>query len=110
MKKRSPFKIIFDDKKKLHEMLELRKKGWTYISLGTLYGVDYSSIYHECKKFHVEPPIKATRLNKAGINLSTGYILKIVGLKPKRIKSYADYLRDAGYSKSQVSFYLSNIK
>lgn len=110
MKKRTPFKFIFDDKKKLNEMLELRKKGWTYVSLGFLYGVDFSSIYHECKKFHVEPPVKATRSNKAGIVLSPDNILKVVGLKPKKIKTYADYLKDAGYSKSQVSFYVSNIK
>ncbi len=110
MKKRAPFKIVFNDKKKLDEMLELRKRGWTYMSLGLLYGVDYSSIYHTCKKYNVEPLFSTKGLNKLNFNLSINHILKTIGLRQKKIKNYADYLKDAGYSKSQVSFYLSNIK
>ena len=40
--------------KELAEMVALRRRGWTYQSLGFIYGVDHSSIYHLCKKYGAE--------------------------------------------------------
>jgi len=37
----------------VNKIIELRKRGWTYQSLGFLFGVDHSSIYHLCKRFNI---------------------------------------------------------
>ncbi len=91
---RKPFKMIFGDRNKLDTMLSLRRHGWTYGSLALLYNVDYSSIYHQCKKFHVEPP-------GYRVDFSVRTILRDLGIKAKKEKMYADYLRESGY-KSQM--------
>ncbi len=44
----------FLDEQTLHEMLSLRRDGWTLKSLALFYGVDHSSIYHLCKKYGVQ--------------------------------------------------------
>lgn len=43
-------KKVFTDKRVLEQMLKMRKLGWGYINLGYIYGVDFSTIYYECKK------------------------------------------------------------
>lgn len=87
---------VFRDKGNLEEMLSLRRKGWTYHSLAFLYGVDHSSIYHECKKFEVEPI-------KKKVSFSIKSVLSMLEIKVKGPKTYNDYLREAGY-KSQEYF------
>lgn len=39
----------------LEEMFELRRKGWSYKSLGKKYGRDHSTIVHHCLKNEVYP-------------------------------------------------------
>lgn len=95
-KTRKPFKMVFRNKHKLDSMLSLRKMGWTYMSLALLYGVDYTSIYHECKKFNVKK-------EKDSVDFSVRSILNDLGIHAKKEKTYADYLREAGY-KSQMNW------
>lgn len=87
---RKPFKKIFKDKQKLSTMISLREKGWTYKSLALVFGVDYSSIYHECKKFHVEK-------RGESVDFSVRSLLTNMGIEAKKERMYADYLREAGY-------------
>jgi hypothetical protein len=84
---RRPFKIVFSDKNKLEAMIELRKQGWTYHSLALVFGVDFSSIYHECKKFHVEK-------GKDNIDFTPRSIIHLLEIKAQEPKMYADYLRE----------------
>lgn len=92
---RTPYKKVFAEDQILNEMLQLRRAGWTYMSLALLFGVDYSSIYHQCKKFN------ALKFDKP-VNFSVKSILSTLDIKSKKVKMYEDYLREAGYKKSQV--------
>lgn len=94
---REPYKKIFSDKKLLDMMFSLRIKGWSYPSLAMIFGVDYSSIYHECEKFHIK--------KMGNNNLNMKLILKELGVKAPKLKTYEDYLKEAGY-KSQ-SYYVN---
>lgn len=88
---RKPYKkIFFNDKKKLDLLLDLRRQGWSYFSIAFIFGVDHSSIYHECKKFSVEK-------NHETIDFSVRTILHNLDIKVPKVKMYKDYLRDAGY-------------
>lgn len=88
---RIPFKKIFHtDKKKLDFMLSLRRQGWSYLSLAFVFGVDHSSIYHECKKFSVTT-------DHGTIDFGIRTILRDLDIKVPKVKMYADYLREAGY-------------
>lgn len=49
---------IFDDKKKLREMLSLYELGETLIFLARKYGVDHTSILYQVKKFKKDKGIK----------------------------------------------------
>lgn len=84
---------VFTDKSKLEEMLRLRAEGWTYVSLGLIYGVDFSSIYKWCqiKKVPRNPNIRS-------IDLSS--IIGELGIEPQREKTYEDYLNDERRKKS----------
>lgn len=88
-------KHVFSNKRKLELMLRLRKEGWTYHSLGFVFGVDYTSIYGECKKFNVKK-------EKENVDLSVRSILTNLGIRARKVKSYEDYLMQAGYKKPQV--------
>lgn len=92
---RTSYKKVFKEDQILNGMLQLRRSGWTYMSLALLFGVDYSSIYHQCKKFH------ALKLNKP-VDFSVKSILRTLDIKSKKVKMYEDYLRESGYKKSQV--------
>ncbi len=81
----------------LQEMLHLRKRGWTYKSLASLYGVDHSSIYHWCKKFNVECPVPIVSIDiKDIIALTQPNLVSILSVvfKPKPM-SYSDYLKQS---------------
>jgi len=41
---------IFNDPKKLLEMLRLRRKGWNYPKLAKKYSVNHASIMYQCNK------------------------------------------------------------
>lgn len=80
--------MIFRDQGKLERMLEMRRAGWTYVSLGYIYGVDHSSIYSWCKMRGIPSP-------SAPISLDIGAIIAMVGIAPKpRQKTYRDYLEE----------------
>lgn len=81
------FKMIFNDKNKLNEMLELRRLGWTYVSLALIYNVDHSSIYAQCKKRHIKCPIRP-------ISLDISALLKNIEVNVPKDKSYKDYLKE----------------
>lgn len=48
-------KLFTKDLELLHEMLYLRRGGWSLVSLAVLYHCDPSTIYHWCQKLGVEP-------------------------------------------------------
>ena len=84
----------FDDKKKLASMLALREQGWSYLSLAFIFGVDFSSIYYECKKYGVDKTTNQitfiTPLPLDPINL-TDILASVIAVK-KVPMCYADYL------------------
>ncbi len=97
---RTSYKKVFGDKELLESMFRLRRKGWTYMSLAIVYGVDFSSIYHECKKFNV-------KRSKKTVELSVKSVLDGLGIKAKKEKMYQDYLREAGYKPQE--YFLTDI-
>ena len=82
-------KRVFNKKDKLEKLIELRKEGWTYLSLAFIFGVDHSSIYYECKKYNVDNPTDT-------INFGPRTVLRIFSITARE-KTYADYLRESGY-------------
>lgn len=87
---RTSDKKIFKDPKKFSLMSDLRQRGWSYKSIAIVFGIDHSSVYHSCKKFHI---LKG----KEEIDFGIKGILSSIGVKCKKEKMYADYLREAGY-------------
>lgn len=81
------FVMIFKDREKLKDMLEMRKQGWTYESLAIIFGVDHSSIYKACK-------IRGIVRIKEPISIDLSLILNELGIKPREEKSYQDYLEE----------------
>lgn len=77
----------FTDKRKLNTMLELRKQGWSLVSLGIIFGVDFSSIYHLCKKYHIEKGDEELVFNLK-------HIIALTNVSVRLPKSYADYLEE----------------
>lgn len=95
--KRAPYKKVFVDKQKLEAMKVLRQNGWTAHSIALVFGIDYSSVLYQCRKFDIHKGEK-------NVDFSLGYILSMLGVRSpeeKRIKTYQDYLAMAGY-KGQV--------
>lgn len=90
------YKKIFQDPNKILIMSELRQKGWGYTALAMVFGVDHSSIYHECKKFNIPK-------GKEHIEFGIRTILDTLHIEVKRPKMYADYLRESGYKIHHVS-------
>ncbi len=83
-----PYIKIFENRDRLTKMLELRQNGWTYTSLALIYGVDHSSIYHQCKKFHVEK-------KEGPIDFSIRSLLRELEIRVPKEKTYADYLNES---------------
>ena len=92
------FKKVFTDKNRLNSMIQFRQKGFSYLSLAVIYGVDHSSIYYICKKYGVE---------KGGHNIEFS-IPTIISLSDvtvrRRPKSYAEYLEEAKNREYQKRF------
>jgi len=76
---------VFNDKKKLNSMLVMRKKGYSLISLGIIYGADFTTIYHHCKSNKIKK-------NKSELQFSIPNILSLVEMKIRKSKSYMEYL------------------
>lgn len=79
--------IFKNDEKLLEKMLELRRQGWTYVSLAFIFGVDHSSIYKWCKVRGIPRP-SVTR----AIDVPT--IISQFGYESRHEKTYAEYLRE----------------
>lgn len=76
-------------------MLELRRKGWSLVSLGIIFGVDFSSIYHLCKKYKIEKSENTLAFNPKNIIALTNILVKTP-------KNYADYLKEENTRKKLV--------
>lgn len=79
--------MVFKNKTKLIKMLHMRRMGWTEESLGLIFGVDHSSIYKACKIHGVAPMIDR-------VSLDLSELVQLTGFKPRRVKSYKDYLEE----------------
>lgn len=103
---RAGYKKIFNDEKKLQEMLDLRSQGWSFPKLGARYGCDHSSIIYQVKKHGVR--VKSELLNqfqRSGyrksctiyptVEISITESDKRMGVvKMNQGKDYIDYLRE----------------
>ncbi len=83
-----PYNEVFSDKRKLETMLEFRKQGFSLISLGVIFGVDFSTIYYHCKKNNIK------KIN-APKELSIPTLLSMYQIRAYRPKSYAEYLAES---------------
>jgi len=87
----------FKSQETLNKMLTLRAKGWTYKSLASVYGVDHSSIYHQCKKNGVKLIIPMVSFNVSdiiGLFDNSKFINSILAISiRKKPTSYLDYLK-----------------
>ncbi len=52
---RKPRTSISKDKEILLEILDLRRAGWTFVSLAQLYDCDRTSLRYQCRKYQVFP-------------------------------------------------------
>lgn len=48
-------KFVFSDPSKLLEMLNLRRAGWTFVSLSEYYNCDRTSLRYQCRKYQIFP-------------------------------------------------------
>lgn len=100
---------IFNDKKKLAEMLELRNQGWTVTNLSRRYNCHYSSIINQANKYGIkakEKPIreyesvrkyeKRDDIPKVDVKIITEKDKKMGIGKRNQGKNYADYLKEYG--------------
>lgn len=86
---------VFGDKDTLKSMLKLRRQGFTYHSLGFIFGVDHSSIYHHCKNI---VPLKRIAFELPSVIstflVDTRDIISLIEIRPKRDKTYSEYLKE----------------
>jgi hypothetical protein len=84
--------MVFKDRQLLDTMIEMRRQGWTYETLGLIFKVDHSSIYKACKIRHIRRP-------QTPLSIDLTSILRDVGIKPPKDKTYQDYLVEDKYRK-----------
>lgn len=72
----------------LNDMLQLRRKGWTYVSLAFIFGVDHSSIYKWCKIRHLPKP-------DTTISIDVSSLISRFGYKTRHLKTYQEYLMES---------------
>ena|SRR3990167_6561985 len=100
---RESYKKIFYNLEKLNEMIELRKKGWSYLQLANRFNVDHTSIIYQWSKY----------AKNMGIPLKVKESLKFEYKKPIVIngKSYCDYVNtDINRRKSHAEKILDEIR
>lgn len=85
---RRPFTKPFRNKNRLITMLSMRENGWSYTGLALVYGVDHSSIYHECKKFNVGRKSES-------VDFSIKSILSGLEIRVPQERTYAEYLEES---------------
>lgn len=81
------FKRVFKDQRLMDKMLEMRRQGWTYVSLAFLFNVDHSSIYKWCKIRQIPNPTIT-------VSIDVPLLISHYGYKSREIKSYAEYRRE----------------
>jgi len=81
--------FAFKNPNVLNAMIELRRRGWTYKSLGIIFDVDHSSVYNACK-------IRGIEIPKHPVSLNIFELLSkfIQPPKEQKLKTYADYLEE----------------
>lgn len=47
--------FTLQNKECLEEMLNMRRKGMSFVAIGRYYGKDHTTIMHHCKKYNVTP-------------------------------------------------------
>ena len=72
----------------LERMLELRKLGWTYISLAFIFGVDHSSIYKWCKIRRIPNPSRT-------LSIDVPSLISTFGYQTRHLKTYEEYLKES---------------
>lgn len=94
---------VFDDVKKLHEMLALREGGAGLSELGRMYGVDHSTIFYHSKKNGIVPPAVTTvsarpaPVKRIHVTISlSGIQVRLAddGSPVNAGKDYAEYLKE----------------
>lgn len=83
------------DEKLLEKMLELRRQGWTYVSLGFIFGVDHSSIYKWCKVKRIPRP-------SVTIAIDVPTIISGFGYQSRHEKTYQEYLQEDRLRHSKI--------
>lgn len=87
-------KTIFKDNKKLVQMLNLRRCGYSTTFLAAIYGCDHTSILFQCNKFNVEPMNDVYSLEQILRQILPTF--KYQGGERINVgKSYAEYLKEA---------------
>ncbi len=101
----------------LGQMLAFRKAGWTYTALAELFDCDFSTIYHHCKRYKIEPVVNTRYWKKQVVTPNiiciltqrtyevpieseeSKWYIDEDGEKLNRGKNYRDYFND--YIKTQ---------
>lgn len=81
------YQKVFNDKRRLNTMFEMRRQGFSLLSLALIFGVDHSSIHHLCKKYNVSK-------SPQELEFSLKHIISLNKVFVRVPKSYAEYLRD----------------
>ncbi len=69
-KRENYIKVFQKDPEKLERMLRMREEGYSAAELGRIFGVDHTSILHQCRKYKTKP------------------FKKKIAYKPEKIKSW----------------------
>lgn len=77
---------VFKDEKKLKQMFGQRQKGFDIVSLGIIYGADFTTINYHCKKQHIK--------KEGNLSFKIPAFLSVFDIRPRSKKSYSDYLSD----------------
>lgn len=92
---------IFEDIKKLHEMLALREQGAGLSELGRRYGVDHSTIFYHSRKNGVAMLVTVSGIRQpvdrpvhVTISLSGNVRMADDGSPLNQGKNYAEYLEE----------------
>ena len=92
---------VFKDPKKLYEMLELRKAGWTFPKLAEKYACDHSSIQYHVRKHKTKLPASIVY----GQSLKVKTIFEetdALGEKVRNVKHYAYYKKQDELKRKKI--------
>lgn len=84
---------LFLNRTKLHIMLNLRRCGFSLVSLAQMFGCDHKATFFQCEKYGVYPldvPLSMDRLVQEGIKVSPAKKVTTIN----QGKMYAEYLKE----------------